>query len=91
MIVTAVSDFDAPPDPKGVQLAAIKKHLAARPKVKYVWLDWFCMWQGGKDGERDINVDERAEFGWCALHLPQLLTLNRVMSARFSTHAASGC
>ena len=81
----------APPDPKGKQLAAIKEHLAVRPMVKYVWLDWFCMWQGGKDGERDINVDERAEFGWCALHLPQLLTLNRVMSARFSTHAASGC
>jgi len=53
----------APPDPKGVQLAAIKRHLAVRPKVKYVWLDWLCMWQGGKEGERDINVDERTEFG----------------------------
>ena len=52
----------APPDPKGVQLAAIKEHLAARPKIKYVWLDWFCMWQGDKEGQRNITVDEKAEF-----------------------------
>lgn len=52
----------APPDPKGVQLAAIKEHLAARPQIKYVWLDWICMWQGDKEGQRDITVDEKAEF-----------------------------
>ena len=57
----------APPDPKGVQLAAIKEHLETHPNIKYVWLDWCCMWQGDKEGERDINVDERAEFGRCAL------------------------
>jgi len=52
----------APPDPKGVQLAAIKEHLAAHPEIKYVWLDWPCMWQGDKEGQRDITVDEKAEF-----------------------------
>ena len=52
----------APPDPKGVQLAAIKEHLAAHPETKYVWLDWPCMWQGDKEGQRDITVDEKAEF-----------------------------
>ena len=40
----------APPDPKGVQLAAIKDHLAARPKIKHLWVDWLCMWQGDKEG-----------------------------------------
>ena len=52
----------APPDPKGQQLTAITGHLATHTKIKYVWVDWFCMWQGGKDGQRDITVDERGEF-----------------------------
>ncbi|CAK0826427.1 unnamed protein product [Prorocentrum cordatum] len=52
----------APPDPKGVQFAAIKQYLTKRDEVKYLWLDWPCMWQANKEGQREITVDEKAEF-----------------------------
>ncbi|CAK0899093.1 unnamed protein product, partial [Prorocentrum cordatum] len=38
---------------------------AAGAEVKYLWLDWPCMWQANKDemrGQREITVDEKAEF-----------------------------
>ena len=76
----------APPDPNGVQLAAIREHLAARPKVKYVWLDWFCMWQADKEGERDINVDERTEFGRCALDRILIPCCPRSVAGLFAEH-----
>ena len=27
-----------------------------------VWVDWLCMWQGDKEGQREITVDEKYEF-----------------------------
>lgn len=59
----------APPDPKGVQLAAIKRHLTKHSEVKYVWFDWTCMWQGSKEGQREITVNEKAE---CDLMLSEV-------------------
>ncbi|CAK0899097.1 unnamed protein product, partial [Prorocentrum cordatum] len=35
---------------------------AAGAEVKYLWLDWPCMWQANKEGQREITVDEKAEF-----------------------------
>ncbi len=52
----------APPDPNGVQLQAIKDYLVSQPSVTYVWVDWLCMWQKGKDGQREITPAEEAEF-----------------------------
>ena len=34
------------PDPKGVQLGAIRAHLCDNPHIKRVWLDYCCMPQG---------------------------------------------
>jgi len=52
------------PDPEGVQLEAIKNCLRApeAAAIKYVWVDWMCMWQGDKEGQRDITEAERSDF-----------------------------
>ena len=52
----------APPDPNGKQLAVMNDHLTAHPAIKFLWLDWCCMWQGNKEGQREITVDEKSEF-----------------------------
>ena len=52
----------APPDPDGVQLAALKQWLNDNPDIEYVWMDWPCMYQSGKDGEREPTDAERAAF-----------------------------
>ena len=52
----------APPDPEGVQLKALKQYLQRRTEIKYVWVDWLCMWQADKEGERELTSAERDEF-----------------------------
>ena len=34
------------PDAEGVQLAALQEMLRQTPRLKYIWVDDWCMWQG---------------------------------------------
>ena len=44
------------PDPDGVQLAAVRKHLLDHPQIRYFWYDAWCMPQGEK------TATEKADF-----------------------------
>ena len=50
------------PDTKGVQLKEIKENLQAHEHIEYVWYDYACMPQKGKDGADDRSVEELEEF-----------------------------
>ena len=52
----------ARPDSLGVRLVALKGQRGARPEDKYVWMDFLCMLHDDKEGQREITVDEKAEF-----------------------------
>ena len=39
-----------------------RRDQAAQPKIKHVWVEWCFMWQGDKEGPREITVDEKFEL-----------------------------
>ena len=54
------------PDETGAQLAALKAHLRAHPKIKYIWFDYACMPQRSgsahRSGTDDRTKADKAEF-----------------------------
>ena len=39
------------PDPNGTQLKEIQKFLKKNPDIKWIWFDYWCMWQGERTEE----------------------------------------
>lgn len=73
------------PDPKGEQLSVIKKHLAAHPKVRWIWYDYCCMplqqragrcSKGGPTLEQSYRALCVEHMLWMYLAAPTLLILD---------------
>ena len=71
------------PDPEGEQLRAVRELLRERPKVRYVWMDWWCLYQkqvlpgqgyNRFDAHDDRTEEQHAEFA-TALKAVNLLYL----------------
>ena len=67
------------PDSEGVQLGAVQDYLRDHADVRYVWFDYWCMFQRKSAAEDDRSAAQKAEFDRMLASIADLYLTMRVL------------